>query len=105
MAEQHRVAVRTSEVAIVAPPPGMLVITIETPVICSKYFAIVRALKSVSPPGLAPMMTLIVRFGQSVSANAVEDKNAPAENAKAIAIDFFTTIPPIAADPRDRLKH
>src|SRR5690554_3450312 len=69
---------------MVAPPPGMLVITIDVPVISSKNRATVRALKSVSPPGLAPMMTLTVRLGQSVwakalvviSASAVADKAA-----------------------------
>src|SRR5690606_23827633 len=45
--------------------------------------AMVRALKSVSPPGLAPMMTLTVRLGQSVWAKALVVVSASAMADKA----------------------
>src|SRR3990167_1762668 len=54
----------TCSAARVPPPPATLVTTMVLPVIWLKYLAIIRALKSVSPPGLAMTTTCTGRVGQ-----------------------------------------
>ncbi|MOA19508.1 hypothetical protein D3C78_1398950 [compost metagenome] len=66
-------ALLTASAAMVPPPPAMLVTTMVLPVTLVKYLAIIRALKSVSPPALAITTTRTGRLGQSLASAAIAE--------------------------------
>src|SRR5690606_31405867 len=85
----------TCSAARVPPPPATLVTTMVLPVIWLKYLAIMRALKSVSPPGLAITTTWMGRVGHLTSSakEAAQETRAPiptmAERSEARMVFFI----------------